>query len=345
LTSNSAIRKNKVSHTGTSEFVIDVIDETIRKNRRVIKLLEDTISFCQDLFIDLEEAEHHEDSLTGGRAVNTKKKSKKQKEYTLRLVKREGQSIDIIFDILDELTTALSDLITGDYRGVFRSLRLVIEFLVFWAGIEGDGRTGVDAYREYSRRKLTDGDFSYDFNVIRQIKLARIKERLIIKEKQRDRAIQNMTSAVSIISGKEGQKYLFRKEQIKKAGIEEQLTMRTRIKEKIEEYYSYFSAFSHVTHVTLNGIRESKPHSYGSYEKAQFTECSSYLWKVIDLVIVVFVIEKSRFYGYSFSFDFLKVCVTKNDFVNGFFFNFLMPNKIEAKLPMMSMMMQVLRIS
>jgi hypothetical protein len=193
LTSDTAIRKNKVSRTGASEFVIDVIDETTRKNRHVIKLLEDTISFSNDPFIDLEEAEHHEDSLARGKAANIKKMSKKQKEYTLRLVKRGGHSIDILFDIIDELTTALSDLITGDYRGVFRSLRLVMEFLVFWAGIEGDGRTGVDVYHEYSRQKLRHEDFLYEFNMIRQIKLARIKERVIIKEKQRDRAFQNMT--------------------------------------------------------------------------------------------------------------------------------------------------------
>jgi hypothetical protein len=229
---------------------------------------------------------------------------------------------------------------------------LVLEFLVFWADIEGDGRTGVDAYGEYSRQKLTNEDFLYLFNMIRNIKLARIRERLIIKEKQRERAFQNMTSGLSILSGKEGE-YFFSKEQIKKTGIEEKLTKRVRIKEKIDDYYSYFSAFSHVSHSTLGSIadweagmagRDPQSDQYGGYEKPRFTVCYDNLWEVIDLVIVIVVLEKSRFYGYSLPVDLLKVCVAKDDFAK-MFFDFITRNKLEAKLPITSMMTQVLRSS
>jgi hypothetical protein len=168
----------------------------------------------------LDEAKYHENSLAGGNVTYIKQMSKKQKEYCLELVGCEGQSIGFMFDILEELGTALRDLIIGDYRGVSRSLRLAIELLVFWADFEGDGRTGVDAYGDYSREKLTKEDFYYLFNQLLTIRHIRVKERLIIKEKQRrERPFQSMTSDLSIVSGKEGE-YLFSKEQTKKIGIE-----------------------------------------------------------------------------------------------------------------------------
>jgi hypothetical protein len=117
LTSRTAIRRNNISDTGMSKFVLDVINTTIGKNRHAIKLLDYMLGWCEDFFIALDDATYHENSLARGKVLNTKRMSKKQKENTLRLAAREGQSVDIIFDIMDELGTALRDLIIGDYRG------------------------------------------------------------------------------------------------------------------------------------------------------------------------------------------------------------------------------------
>jgi hypothetical protein len=163
-----------------SELVSNVIKETMNNYGHTIKLFEDVLSGCELFFIGLGEAEYHENRLAGQNAIYMIQMNKNQKEYCLRLVQREGQSIVQLFDILEELGIALTGLIIGYHRSVFRSIRFALDFLIFWADFEGDGRIEVDAYAEYSQEKLTEKDFLHLLHEIRTIRHTRIKERLII---------------------------------------------------------------------------------------------------------------------------------------------------------------------
>jgi hypothetical protein len=226
--------------------------------------------------------------------------------------------------------------------------------LVFWADFEGDARTGVEAYAEYSQQKMTWEQFTHTYSELHTMRYIRVKERLIIKEKlRRERSFEEITKGLSIFSNKK-QLYLFHHEQVKKLHIEEERTKRVRIKEIIDSLYSYFSTFIHVNNITLKSLSEWEERISGRdreaiyynyyYIESLFTASSEDLWAVIDLVIETVVLEKSRFYGYSFPVDFLKVYVAKNEEAKELF-DFITRNKLGANLPITSMVIQVLRSS
>lgn len=264
----------------------------------------------------LRNAEAHVSAITQGKFSSLARMNTRHKNC-VDLANTENTILNIFFDLWRELGETIRSLIIGNYISINRSLRWIIESVVFWADMQTDRGTATEAFNYF----LTDTslakkkEYLFVYNYIKHRNRALLAERLSLKEKYRKPSFGEICNKLSSLNGDK---------------------KRDLIKKELQKLYSDFSGFSHISTGSLpefyslseEGLRGDHA-SYHYFEKYLFDTAIGKCWQVIDLVASVIILALTDFYGYKTPRDFLRAMATFHRYSLSF-----LNKRLTRKLPL-----------
>lgn len=123
---------------------------TVKKNAKDIDSILEIAGYIE-IFIREESMnyEHHLLKITNGKITKFDNLPLGQ-QRAIDLARREFSINLIFFEVWEELGKAIRSLLSANYSGTNRSLRWIIESIVFWADMQLDGHTARENYYHYS---------------------------------------------------------------------------------------------------------------------------------------------------------------------------------------------------
>ena len=229
--------------------------------------------------------EIHYDKISSNQIKSIKKISKQQRKI-LELTINHYSINEISFDIWSELGAAIRSCIIGDHRSVIRSLRWILESMLFWVNFQVKQEDiATTIYNDYVQEKFSEKEFLDLFNEIRITHRAKIEERVLMKEKYMK------PSFGELVKDLEDLRYIDPK-------------MIEHIKNELREAYTSYSSLSHISINTLQEFYNDKLRSdyafFQSYEynKKSFSKVVANLWFCIDLFVSFFTLTSVHFFSY-----------------------------------------------
>ncbi len=217
----------------------------------------------------------------------------------IELADLENTILDIFPDLWEELGEAIRNLIISNYRSVSRSLRWIIESIVFWADVELDKKIN-DAISHsndyYQNLSMAKENYSFQSEYILHYNRDHLDDRLYLKERDGKPGFGESVNSLN---------------PLKRDGIISQVT---KIQKELKALYHDFSAFTHISVESLRrGWENPEYYPYSmeySYNAEKFHSTLKKLWNVIDLVAALMLLMCSRFYGYILPNEYLKASKT-----------------------------------
>ncbi len=258
-----------------------ISDSLTKKNKGKLQLLAATTASIEVFTFQVRDDEKliHFKNISHNK---TQSKMSQQEEY-LTLLTISKNSLQIIVDLWDELGTVIRSLIIGSYRNVARSLRWILETLLF--SILINNKKSSDIYNEIN-------------NMHTNIDKKKFKELLTFSN----------TESKVVFAERLKMKYEYGKPTF--GSMVNDLTYFENIRELPsirEELKTLHQEFSSIVHVSVETIEQSVYHTtradYSIFQTFEFNQekfdlTIQKVWRVVDLVITLIIMNQAYFYQY-----------------------------------------------
>jgi hypothetical protein len=253
--------------------------ETLKTRSKELEDLFETAKILEDYFLsELILTDAHISNITGGKFGSKFGLSLKYKQC-IEMVYLENTVLDLILNLLSELGESLRSMLIGNYGSVSRSLRWIVEYTIFWVYMQNDRKESAKhRFERYYEESMTKRYFNYLSTQVFDINACKLEERLHFKEEYGRPTFDDMRKSLSMFDNAPKE-------------IQE-------IPEKIKKLYHEFSSMIHVSLNSLDQLRMSGRFPVFMdyyYEKETFDSTIEKIWKAIDLITAIIIMESSIF--------------------------------------------------
>lgn len=218
---------------------------------------------------------------------NTPSKKIKKKEYNAtELTVKHFLFFEVVFDVLYEIGIALRNCVSADYKNVKKSVRWILETILFWSNfqtLQGKSQIFYKYFlHDYPNTKRKD--FLLARAYVRIDFRSRFEERIEMKREYGKPSFNELTN---------------RLDKLKVKGIDVE-----NLKKDLKDLNMTSSEYLHISYQTLKEYDLDQLRwdyaFFQSYEfdQSQFDYALEELWKVLDAIFVIMILTKMYFYNY-----------------------------------------------
>jgi hypothetical protein len=299
----------------------DCIEQTLKKEEERLKSLNDVAEAIQTMVItELSDFEPHLEKITG-RGNNNKAKLSITNERCVHLANQHNAVYHIFSNLWLELGESIRSLIIGNYLSVSRSLKWMIESVIFYADFQEDCDNASELFDSYLKEEspLREKRYLYLLQHIDDSNYELLDDRLLLKEKF-DTKFKIIREQLQIFGD---------------AGYPKEVK---GIPGELSELYRKFSGLSHISQQSIEERERDEEDLIffldNSFDKHNFHEKLGDIWRVMDLVTALILLVCSRFYGYSSVKEFLEniVLYHSSEYTRAFI-KIAQSKNVKVKLP------------
>ena len=289
----SSMRPGVVSSKKMNDLMKQCMKKSItKKNQRKLDLILKGAEYLELLSFHDSDSEMKSHFSAIVESTSFSKAMKKEKE-SAKITVRHFFFEEVVFDILYEFGIATRNCISGDYKNVKKSIRWIVETVLFWSYFQASlGKSQViyqNILRDYSDDEtdkiLMLAGIQWNFR-------SRFEERLEIKKEYGKPTLPELINDLN---------------KLKTDSINLNDLQKT-----LRNIYKTSSGYLHISYQTLREYSAEELRGdyafFQSYEfsQSQFDSTLKELWEVLDITFAIMILTQTYFYNYNSPNELLK---------------------------------------